>query len=149
METVSHNEGEPLVDRPLLASLVLEDSAEIAQARETARDFLTIVQTEHGLPVSQRAMDTVQLVVSELVTNARRYAPGPCLMEHGLEIVMAVCQTFRIRREPVGKRITAAIRLADDPGGHAAGRQTLCPRASVLHSVVPAPRRWSRRQRRP
>ncbi|WP_235437845.1 ATP-binding protein [Kitasatospora griseola] len=26
-------------------------------------------------------MDTVQLVVSELVTNARKYAPGPCLLE--------------------------------------------------------------------
>lgn len=34
----------------------------------------------HGLPVSERAMDTVRLVVSELVTNARRHAPGPCLL---------------------------------------------------------------------
>lgn len=38
--------------------------------------------------------------------------------EHGLEIVMAVCRSFALHREPVGKRITAAVVLADDPGGH-------------------------------
>lgn len=36
---------------------------------------------------------------------------------------MAVCQSFAVQREPVGKRITAAIELADDPGGDPAGRQ--------------------------
>jgi hypothetical protein len=35
------------------------------------------VQAVHGLPVSERVMGMVQLVVSELVTNARKYAPGP------------------------------------------------------------------------
>lgn len=122
-----------------------------------ARDFLTRVQTEHGLPVSARAMGMAQLVVSELVTNARKYAPGPCLLDleindgavqitvwdsetalpsvqaadperigqHGLEIVMAVSQTFCIHREPVGKRITAALVLADDPGGDVAGHQAI------------------------
>jgi anti-sigma regulatory factor (Ser/Thr protein kinase) len=30
--------------------------------------------------VSARAQGMVQLVVSELVTNARTYAPGPCLL---------------------------------------------------------------------
>jgi hypothetical protein len=34
---------------------------------------------------------------------------------------MAVCRTFEIRREPVGKRVKTAIVLAD-PGGHPAGR---------------------------
>lgn len=53
------------------------DGTVIAQARHLARQFLTRVQTEHGLPVSQRALDLTQLVVSELVTNARKYAPGP------------------------------------------------------------------------
>ncbi|MGW1562994.1 ATP-binding protein [Streptomyces sp. NPDC002144] len=109
----------------------------------------------HGLPVSGRVMGMVQLVVSELVTNARKYAPGPCLLtlevsggaievtvwdsnptppavlgpdptrigQHGLEIVMAVGRSFAVHREPVGKRITTAIVLADDPGGDAAGRQ--------------------------
>ncbi|WP_434096751.1 DUF4982 domain-containing protein [Streptomyces mirabilis] len=37
--------------------------------------------------------------------------------QHGLEIVLAVCQIFCVHREPVGKRITAAIELADDPAG--------------------------------
>lgn len=43
--------------------------------------------------------------------------------QHGLEIVMAVCQSFAVHREPVGKRITTTIGLADDPGGAPAGRQ--------------------------
>ncbi|MGW2689960.1 ATP-binding protein [Streptomyces sp. NPDC001414] len=132
-----------------------EGSEGIALARELARTFLTDVQAVHGLPVSERAMGTVQLVVSELVTNARRYAPGPCLLtleinggaievtvwdsnptpptilapdptrvgQHGLEIVMTVGHSFAIHREPVGKRITTTIVLADDPNGDAAGRQ--------------------------
>ncbi len=57
------------------------DGTVIAQARHLATQFLTRVQTEHGLPVSQRALDLTQLVVSELVTNARKYAPGPVLMD--------------------------------------------------------------------
>ncbi|MFF0034304.1 ATP-binding protein [Streptomyces avermitilis] len=132
-----------------------EGSEEIALARDLARSFLTDVQAVHGLPVSARAMGMVQLVVSEMVTNSRKYAPGPCLLslevnegavevsvwdssttlplilapdpgrvgQHGLEIVMALCQSFAVHREPVGKRITAAIELADDPGGDTAGRQ--------------------------
>nr|WP_244883630.1 ATP-binding protein [Streptomyces zhihengii] len=46
-----------------------------------AADFLTRVQAVHGLPVSDRAMDLTQLIVSELVTNACKYAPGPVLLE--------------------------------------------------------------------
>lgn len=99
-------------------------------------------------------MGMVELVVSELVTNAHKYAPGPCLLDlevvdgaveisvwdsdptlpaacpadpgrvgqHGLEIAMAVCRSFEVRREPVGKRVKAAIVLADDPGGNPVGR---------------------------
>ncbi|WP_030565672.1 ATP-binding protein [Streptomyces aureocirculatus] len=138
-----------MVDEFLSVSAAFEDSEDIGAARDLARDFLTDVQAVHGLPVSGRAMGTVQLVVSELVTNARKYAPGPCLLtlevqggavevsvwdssttlplilpadprrvgQHGLEIVMAVSQSFAVYREPVGKRITAAITLADVPGG--------------------------------
>ncbi|RPK27489.1 hypothetical protein EES37_36845 [Streptomyces sp. ADI91-18] len=32
------------------------------------------------MPVSTRARDMVELVVSELVTNTRKYAPGPSLL---------------------------------------------------------------------
>ncbi|MET9565880.1 ATP-binding protein [Streptomyces tauricus] len=57
------------------------DGSVIADARQRAARFLTRVQSEHGLPVSARAIDLTRLVVSELVTNARKYAPGPVLME--------------------------------------------------------------------
>jgi hypothetical protein len=45
--------------------------------------------------------------------------------QHGLEIVMAVCRSFEMHREPVGKRIVAAVVLADDPVGDEASDQ-LC-----------------------
>lgn len=35
---------------------------------------------------------------------------------------MAVCQSFEVRREPVGERVRAAIVLADGAGGDRAGR---------------------------
>lgn len=57
------------------------DDGCIAQARHHAIAFLTQARTAHQTPVSARAMDLTQLVVSELVTNARKYAPGPVLME--------------------------------------------------------------------
>ncbi|WP_329550507.1 ATP-binding protein [Streptomyces sp. NBC_00696] len=158
MDLLVQDEGhEQLVDRPIAVSAVFEGSEEIAEARDLAYDFLAAVQAKHGLPVSDRAMGMVQLAVSELVTNARKYAPGPCLLalqveggavqiavwdssttlplilppdptrigQHGLEIVMALCQTFTIQREPVGKRISVSIVLADDPGGDVAGRQAM------------------------
>ncbi|WP_078959783.1 ATP-binding protein [Streptomyces sp. NRRL B-24085] len=53
----------------------------IAQARDLVADFLSRVRADHGLQVSARAMDVTQLVVSELVTNARKYAPGPAMLE--------------------------------------------------------------------
>jgi anti-sigma regulatory factor (Ser/Thr protein kinase) len=143
--------GSPIEDTVALDG----DGHVIAEARHRAAGFLTRVQTEHGIPVSARAVDLTQLVVSELVTNARKYAPGPVLMElriagdlveimvwdsepvlpvaraadagrvgqHGLEIVMAVAQSYEVHREPVGKRITARIALPDDPGGDITGRR--------------------------
>ncbi|WP_051852637.1 ATP-binding protein [Streptomyces aureocirculatus] len=143
------DDRESLVGDVLSVSAAFEDSEDIGAARDLARGFLTDVQAVHGLPVSGRAMGTVQLVVSELVTNARKYAPGPCLLtlevqdgavavtvwdsgtalpailppdparvgQHGLEIVIAVCEGFAVHREPVGKRITAVVALTDGPGG--------------------------------
>ncbi|MGW2492108.1 ATP-binding protein [Streptomyces sp. NPDC001606] len=159
MESDPAPAGGAAPDKPVIQTSValVGDGTDIAHARHLAAGFLTRVQAEHGLPVSQRAMDLTQLVVSELVTNARKYAPGPVLLDlqitgdmievvvwdsdpvlpvaraadagrvgqHGLEIVMAVAQGFEAQREPVGKRITARLALADDPGGAISGRQPL------------------------
>ncbi|MFJ2608561.1 ATP-binding protein [Streptomyces sp. NPDC091279] len=121
------------------------DGGCIAEARQVATAFLGRVRSAHGLPVSVRALDVTQLVVSELVTNARKYAPGPVLMDlrivadqlevtiwdsgprlpvvhsadperpgrHGLEIVTALVESYRVSMEPVGKRVTVRIALRD------------------------------------
>ncbi|MGV9625428.1 ATP-binding protein [Streptomyces sp. NPDC003487] len=156
MDLPVHDGGrEPRADRPVVASVAFEGSESIAEARHLARSFLADVEGMHGVLVSGRAKGAVQLVVSELVTNARKYAPGPCLLtlevveeavqvtvwdsepclpvpqaadpgrvgQHGLEIVMALCRSFEMHREPVGKRIVAAVALADDPVGDEAGGQ--------------------------
>ncbi|MDR6978054.1 anti-sigma regulatory factor (Ser/Thr protein kinase) [Streptomyces sp. 3330] len=123
------------------------DDGCIADARHHALSFLDQAHDRYGLPDPARARDLTQLVVSELVTNARKYAPGPVLMElrltahavevvvwdsdptvpaarssdpgrigqHGLEIVKAVTEDLFVEQEPVGKRITARIALADTP----------------------------------
>ncbi|MER7837085.1 ATP-binding protein [Streptomyces sp. NPDC096040] len=56
----------------------------IADARNQTSHFLTRAQSEHGLPMTARAMELAQLVVSELVTNALKYAPGPVLLRLGV-----------------------------------------------------------------
>ncbi|WP_443056728.1 ATP-binding protein [Streptomyces sp. NBC_00667] len=150
---MSENAGPSTAGRSISTTVAFCGSQPLAEARAAARDYLSQVQGVHGIPVSERVMDMVQLVVSELVTNSRKYAPGPCLLEmatnegavvvsvwdtdptmpaaretdpgrigqHGLEIVMSVCHSFEVRRQPVGKLIRATITLADDPNGHPAG----------------------------
>jgi anti-sigma regulatory factor (Ser/Thr protein kinase) len=115
-----------------------------ALARDFATDFLTRAQSSHGVLMSARWVDAVRLVVSELVTNASKYAPGPCLLEleitgvvlqisvwdteaalpkarshdaerigqHGLEIVLALCQRLDVEQRADGKRVRAQIALA-------------------------------------
>ncbi|MFE6764571.1 ATP-binding protein [Streptomyces sp. NPDC057689] len=131
-------------------------SGAIARARGFVRDFLSGTGSSRGWPVSERASDSAQLVVSELATNVCKYAPGPCLLDlesdgamlsitmwdsgpmlpvaspcdptrigrHGLELVLSLCQSFEIHREPVGKRLTVRLSLLDStdrsPAGHTA-----------------------------
>jgi anti-sigma regulatory factor (Ser/Thr protein kinase) len=69
------------------------DDGCIADARHHAVAFLDQAHADHHLPVPARARDLTQLVVSELVTNARKYAPGPVLMElrinaHAVDVVV-------------------------------------------------------------
>ncbi|MFG2797936.1 ATP-binding protein [Streptomyces pseudovenezuelae] len=103
-------------DAPLIQDTVAldGDGYVIAEARQRAVDFLTRVQAEHGLPVSARAMDLTRLVVSELVTNARKYAPGPVLME--LRVIGAVVEVVVWDSDPVLPVARAAE--ADRVGQH-------------------------------
>lgn len=78
---VPKDEDQPLASRPILSTLAFAGGEPVTEARHVARDFLTAVQAVHGIPVSDRAMGMVQLVVSELVTNAHKDAPGPCLLD--------------------------------------------------------------------
>ncbi|MFE2218961.1 ATP-binding protein [Streptomyces canus] len=69
------------------------DDGCIADARHHAAAFLDQAHADHHLPVPARARDLTQLVVSELVTNALKYAPGPVLMElrintHAVDVVV-------------------------------------------------------------
>ncbi|MFJ8493196.1 ATP-binding protein [Streptomyces sp. NPDC094038] len=56
------------------------DGSRIAQARHLVAAFLNRVRDEYGIAVAQHAVEIAQLVASELVTNARKYAPGPALL---------------------------------------------------------------------
>ncbi|MFF1442030.1 ATP-binding protein [Streptomyces sp. NPDC058295] len=71
----------------------------ISRARRLTGDFLRRVQSRDGLAVSDRAMDLSQLVVSELITNALRYAPGPVLLQ--LRIVGAAVEIVVWDSDPV------------------------------------------------
>ncbi|MEU0914057.1 ATP-binding protein [Streptomyces althioticus] len=79
MKSVPVDEGETVTGAPRLrASYALDaEGAWIAQARRLAAEFLDRARTENGVPVPERVVEITQLVVSELVTNARKYAPGP------------------------------------------------------------------------
>ncbi|MEU8651623.1 ATP-binding protein [Streptomyces sp. NPDC048737] len=82
MEPVPRGEGFPGPERSRVETTVALDGQNgcIAGARRLTGDFLARAQREQGVPVSARTMDVSQLVVSELVTNALRYAPGPVLL---------------------------------------------------------------------
>ncbi|MER7983693.1 ATP-binding protein [Streptomyces sp. NPDC095817] len=57
------------------------DSSCIGDARQLAVGFLTELRDAHSVAVSARAVGMTQLVVSELVTNAVKYAPGPLRLD--------------------------------------------------------------------
>ncbi|MFD3437171.1 ATP-binding protein [Streptomyces sp. NPDC058685] len=56
------------------------DAGSIAAARQFATEFVTRVRSGHGITVPRDVLGAVQLVVSELITNACKYAPGPCVL---------------------------------------------------------------------
>ncbi|MGW2787942.1 ATP-binding protein [Streptomyces populi] len=92
----------------LEASFTLDsDGSRISQARRLAAGFLTSARDQYGVPVAAAAIEIVQLIVSELVTNARKYAPGPALMR--LRILDAVLRVEIWDSSPV----TPAAKEAD------------------------------------
>ena len=60
------------------------DDGCIADARQRAIAFLKQAGEDYGLTVPARAGHLTQLVVSDLVTNAYNYAPGPVRVAQGL-----------------------------------------------------------------
>ncbi|MFC8230256.1 ATP-binding protein [Streptomyces sp. NPDC057287] len=102
-------DDQPLTSSPALSVLASADDQPVAAARHAAREFLTALQAVHGIPVSGRAMGMVQLVVSELVTNAHKYAPGPWLLN--MELNKGAVEISVWDTEP-----TLPIARAADPG---------------------------------
>lgn len=85
------------------------DGGCIADARHHAAAFLDQAGEEHHLSISARAKDLTQLVVSELVTNAHKYAPGPVLLE--LRLTARVVEVVVWDSDPTVPAVRAA-----DPG---------------------------------
>ncbi|MEV8588730.1 ATP-binding protein [Streptomyces sp. NPDC051180] len=124
------------------------DAGAIAAARAFAGDFLAAPGARPA-PVSRDHVDLAKLVVSELVTNAVRHAPGPFRLvlelgrdhldisvidgvaaapvprghdprrigQHGVEIVIAVCESVTVEPHPAGKQVRARLALAPADAG--------------------------------
>ncbi|MEU7058039.1 ATP-binding protein [Streptomyces sp. NPDC046197] len=88
----------------------------IAEARRFAAEFLGGVRARRGLPVSTRAEEVTQLVVSELVTNARKHASGPVLLE--LRVAGDVVEVGVVDSDP-------ALPVANGPDPRRVGRHGL------------------------
>jgi anti-sigma regulatory factor (Ser/Thr protein kinase) len=105
---VSSPEERPEMDRPdpalprETAHALRGEADSIRQARDHARDFFTVPTA----PITPDYLADILLVVSELVTNAVRHAPGPCtllLREDRRDLTISVSDTGSgtlTRREP-------------------------------------------------
>jgi hypothetical protein len=104
----AHGDGAGTSDVPALTAAVplTGDGGSIARARHFAAGFLTRARTDHGVSVSARAMDLTQLVASELVTNAHKYAPGPVLMELRIaDALVTVSVRDGVRARPAARSV--------------------------------------------
>ena len=70
----------------------------IRAARNLTAAFLAQAE-EQGVRIAARQTEDVCLVVSELVTNAAKYAPGPCLLD--LELTEDAVRVTLWDTEPV------------------------------------------------
>ncbi|MER5968484.1 ATP-binding protein [Streptomyces sp. NPDC002055] len=76
----------------------------IAAARDFAAGFLAETQAAGGAAVTAQTVGVVRLVVSELVTNALKHAPGPCWLD--LDITG---DTLRITAWDTGSALPAVL----------------------------------------
>jgi anti-sigma regulatory factor (Ser/Thr protein kinase) len=72
--------GEPVPAGGLFRAAHYEHGA-AGEARRMAEVFLEDLRKLFALPACERFGYDVALVVTELLTNAHRHAPGPCLLE--------------------------------------------------------------------
>ncbi|MET9513174.1 ATP-binding protein [Streptomyces flavidovirens] len=72
----------PGVEGPVAWAGVAYDGnlGSIGNARQFVTGFLTQLHQEHRIEVCALAVGVAELVVSELVTNVCKYAPGPCVV---------------------------------------------------------------------
>lgn len=80
-ETAAAQEDAVLESRCPWAGTSYDGSPEaIGDARRFVVGFLAQLQEERRAEISPQVTGVAQLVVSELVTNACKYAPGPCVV---------------------------------------------------------------------
>ncbi|MFD7747329.1 ATP-binding protein [Streptomyces sp. NPDC059698] len=72
------------------------------------------------LEATRTSLDVVMWDTGSVLPAASPADPSR-IGRHGLELVLMVCQSFTVHREPVGKRVRVRISLHDDPSGDPAG----------------------------
>ncbi|MET7378482.1 ATP-binding protein [Streptomyces sp. NPDC005526] len=83
-QAVDEPGGDEPRTRPVRAAVAYDTSMSsglISDSRDFVRSFLVHLESVCDAPVSRQAMATAQIVVSELVTNALKYARGSCLVQ--------------------------------------------------------------------
>ncbi|MFI7382553.1 ATP-binding protein [Streptomyces sp. NPDC049813] len=73
--------GDPVGGHPLEMVLTLGEGTDISEGRRAAMRFLC---EQNRFSRGERAVQDTMLVVSELVTNVLKYAPGPGLLRVGM-----------------------------------------------------------------
>jgi anti-sigma regulatory factor (Ser/Thr protein kinase) len=105
MKQAAHDQGTGEQTTLRYSTAWANGAARAVDARQTLRAFLTHAPHAGHAPVPEAVVLDAELVVSELVSNAIRHAPGPCgliLQLNGEELVITVWDTSA--EEPVFKR---------------------------------------------
>ncbi|MYT73769.1 ATP-binding protein [Streptomyces sp. SID8367] len=72
---------------PVARAFSSQEHSTPGAARRAATRFLDHARSEHGCEIDRSTDELCELTVSELVTNAAKYAPGPYLIELALTSV--------------------------------------------------------------